>query len=67
METIREATAVAEPPPVELAREGSPSFAVPALAAESRERELALHIRMTALSLVGIALIGRDPDPEPSR
>jgi hypothetical protein len=66
METIRESIAIAEPHHDELAFRENPS-AVPVPAHRSRERELALHIRLTASSLVGIALIDRNPDPEPSR
>jgi hypothetical protein len=67
MKTIRESIAIAEPHHDELTFRENPSIAVPVPAHRSRERELALHIRLTASSLVGIALIDRNPDPEPSR
>jgi hypothetical protein len=67
METIREAVAVAEPMPMPdvRARTASPPSSVPD--PPSRERDLALEIRMTASSLAGIALIHRDPDSESTR
>jgi len=39
----------------------------PASASPSQERELALQIRMTASSLMGIALMERHPVPESPR
>ena len=67
METTLEGTDVIETPQDVRARTESPSPAVPAVSPQSRERDLALQIRMTASSLVGIALIHRDPDSETSR
>ena len=65
METIREAIAVAEPPPD--VRVGVESSHSPVADPEPREREFALRIRMTASSLAGIALIDRHPDSESTR
>jgi hypothetical protein len=67
METIREATAAAEPTHDERPPSGSPSTETPAATQEPRERDLALRIRMAASSLAGIALMHRDRDPGPSR
>jgi hypothetical protein len=67
METIHEAVAIAEPhrdEGMEPERRASP---VPSETSQSRDGDLALQIRMTASSLAGIALMQRDPDPEPSR
>lgn len=67
METIHEAIAVAELAPDDRPRPETPLSPVSDVTSRSRGHDLALQIRMTASSLAGIALMQRDPDPEPSR
>ena len=63
MDTIRESLAVAELPREERTLPRDPASRVP-IPPSTRERDLALEIRMTASSLIGIALMDRERDRE---
>lgn len=65
METIRESTAVATPPIEEHPQHVNGVTQDPAR--DAKQRELALQIRMTTSSLIGIALMERNPVPESTR
>lgn len=63
MDTIHESLAVAEVPREERTLPQDPAPRVP-IPPSTQERDLALEIRMTASSLIGIALMDRERDPE---
>jgi hypothetical protein len=63
MDTNRESLAVAELPREERTLPQDPASRVPT-PPSTQERDLALEIRMTASSLIGIALMDRERDPE---
>ena len=65
METIRESTAVVTPPIEEHPKHVTGATQDPAR--DAKQRELALQIRMTTSSLIGMALMERNPVPESTR
>jgi hypothetical protein len=64
MDTIRESFAVAELPREERTLPQDPASRV-SIPPSTRERNLALEIRMTTSSLIGIALMDRDRERDP--